>query len=139
MVSSHLNPAAVATLAETGTTAVEPTPVRAEMPVPTVVPSLSDLIVSRARAKGLDGQLARDIAFCESSLRQFDQNGEPLRGLHNPGDIGLFQINEKYHGEQSRALGFDIHTTEGNLDYALWLIANEGTRHWKWSQPCWGK
>lgn len=100
--------------------------------------SVADRITRAAKSVGVDATLAREIAYCESSLRQFDpKTGEVVRGVRNPSDIGLFQINEKYHLERSRELGFDIHTTEGNIAYALYLLKQEGSRHWNWSKPCW--
>lgn len=100
--------------------------------------SMADRITRAARNSGVDASLARKIAFCESSMRQFDtKTGEVVRGIRNPSDIGLFQINEKYHLTRSRELGFDIHTTEGNIAYALYLLKQEGSRHWNWSKPCW--
>jgi hypothetical protein len=62
-----------------------------------------------------------------------------LHGIQNANDIGLFQINEIYHLKTSKALGYDIYTTEGNIDYAIWLLKNEGSQHWNYSKPCWGK
>ena len=76
------------------------------------------------------------IAFCESGLRQY-HNGKTLQGVVNAQDKGVFQVNEKYHLERSRALGLDIHTTKGNIEYALWLLEREGDRHWNASKPCW--
>jgi len=102
------------------------------------VQTIPELIATKALAQGVNPTLAAKIAFCESSNRQFDEDGQPLRGLHNPGDIGLFQINERFHLTKSRALGYDIYQTEGNIDYALYLITEEGTRHWNYSRACWG-
>lgn len=102
--------------------------------------TIEDKIVAKAEAAGVDGQLAAKIAFCESSWRQFDEEtGEPLRGVHNPQDVGLFQINEQYHLAKSQALGYDIYTTDGNLDYALYLLKEDGPKHWHWSKGCWNQ
>jgi hypothetical protein len=105
--------------------------------VPTEIQSIEGLISTEAQVNGIDPILANKIAFCESTMRQFNKNGEVLRGIRNPDDVGLFQINEDYHIKPSQNLGYDIHTTEGNIDYAMWLIKNEGSRHWKASQKCW--
>ena len=80
-----------------------------------------------------------EIARCESGLRQFDENGEVLRGKINPKDVGIFQINEYYHLEASRALGYDIYTREGNIGYAIYLYNLQGTQPWNWSRGCWDK
>lgn len=108
--------------------------------------TIPDLITERANTLGVSAKLATAIAFCESTYRQYDdsrqaEDGTPvvLRGVHNPADVGLFQINETYHLEKSKELGFDIYTTEGNIDYALWLLENQGPTPWNWSKPCWSK
>tara|TARA_R100001086_G_C11847959_1_gene260623 strand:- start:9247 stop:9720 length:474 start_codon:yes stop_codon:yes gene_type:complete len=77
------------------------------------------------------------IAWCESRNRQF-YNGDVLRGRVNPDDVGKWQINEYYHLAESIRLGMDIHTLEGNTEYALHLYSNEGSTPWNWSRPCWG-
>ena len=77
------------------------------------------------------------IASCESGLRQFNMDGTVLRGVINPKDIGVFQINTDYHLEEAERLGIDIFTTKGNLEYAYVLYINEGTKPWNWSAGCW--
>ena len=100
--------------------------------------TIPEYIELESKKSGLDATLATAIAFCESTNRQFDETtGEPLRGIKNSKDVGLFQINERFHKEKSQSLGFDIYTTEGNVGYALWLLENDGSRHWKASKPCW--
>jgi hypothetical protein len=106
---------------------------------PHTAQTLRDLIASKAEEAGVDRGLALRIAFCESTYRQFAKDGQPLRGIHNPDDVGLFQINEHYHLEKSRELGFDISTTEGNIDYAVWMLERQGPGPWVWSKPCWNK
>lgn len=80
----------------------------------------------------------RKIAYCESRNRQFDKNGSVIRGVVNSKDVGIFQINEKYHLSDSKKMGLNIHTVEGNLDYAEYLYEKQGTRPWNSSKPCWG-
>jgi len=52
-------------------------------------------------------------------------------------DIGRYQINDYYHAETAKSLGFDIYTEEGNALYALVLYNSNGTRDWNPSKPCW--
>ncbi len=80
-----------------------------------------------------------EIARCESRFRQFDTDGNVLRGTKIKEDIGVMQINEYYHLERSKSLGYDVHTLEGNLAYAKWLYEKEGTRPWNSSAKCWSK
>lgn len=97
------------------------------------------LIAQIARDEHVSVKTMLAIARCESTFRQFDENGAVLRGTHNPKDVGLFQINEEYHLEDSEAEGFDIHTAEGNARFAAHLLKEKGTSPWNWSKPCWGK
>ncbi len=78
-----------------------------------------------------------EIAKCESTYRHFKKDGTIVRGKINPADVGLMQINEKYHVEQAKKLGFDIYTLEGNMAYAKWLYEKEGVKPWKSSSKCW--
>ena len=80
-----------------------------------------------------------DVAYCESGIVQFNNDGTVLRGFINPQDVGVMQINEKYHLETSIRLGIDIYTLEGNLEYARFLYETQGTRPWEYSSHCWNK
>ncbi len=80
-----------------------------------------------------------DIAYCESSFRQFNKNGSVLRGIENRYDVGVMQINEYFHLEKSKKLGYDIHSLEGNMAYARYLYEREGARPWLASSNCWAK
>lgn len=80
-----------------------------------------------------------EIMRCESGFRQFNEDGSVLRGNVNSQDVGAFQINEKYHLEESIKLGYDIYTTKGNLDYGIELYKRQGSQPWFWSKSCWGK
>ena len=79
------------------------------------------------------------VSSCESHFRQYDVSGSVYRGEQNHQDVGVMQINEHYHLETSKKLGFDIYTTEGNLAYARYLYEQEGTTPWMSSSPCWLK
>ena len=78
-----------------------------------------------------------DIASCESNFHQFDADGNPLRGVVNKYDVGVMQINEKYHDDEATKLHLDLHTTEGNVAFAKYLYAKYGTDPWKYSSKCW--
>jgi hypothetical protein len=81
--------------------------------------------------------LAR-IAKCESTFRQHDKNGNVLRGKVNSRDVGVMQINERYHSAKAKSLGLNLHTLEGNMRYAEILYKEQGTSPWKASSHCWG-
>lgn len=84
-------------------------------------------------------EILRKIAHCESGNRQFDDNGNVIRGRENPKDIGTYQINLFYHQEVAEKLGYDLFTEEGNKGYAIWLYNKQGTNPWFWSKKCWNK
>lgn len=79
-----------------------------------------------------------EIVRCESTFRQVDKDGQVLRGKVNKSDLGLFQVNEYYHGEKALDLGFDLNTVDGNLAYGKYLYDKEGTAPWSASEKCWG-
>ncbi|MFZ2523663.1 MAG: hypothetical protein WAW92_04750 [Minisyncoccia bacterium] len=79
------------------------------------------------------------IAKCESHFKHLTKDGEVHRGRIVREDVGVMQINEYYHLEQSIKKNLNIHTLEGNLDYARDLYERQGTRPWNSSKACWGK
>ncbi len=84
-----------------------------------------------------DAPILIKIASCESHGQQFNADGSVLRGWMNPLDVGLMQINEKYHLSTAEKLGLDIYTLEGNADYAKYLYATQGVKPWIHSSHCW--
>lgn len=95
-------------------------------------------------------QVLLDIAWCESRdnqnkigynyrykiLTNKDGSTSSIKYLHSR-DIGRFQINEKYHYSEAKALGYDIFTEDGNTKFALLLYNKNGTKDWEASKPCW--
>ena len=79
------------------------------------------------------------IAKCESTFRQLDKDGDIRRGRVNNNDVGVMQINEIYHLDQSIEKNYDIYTLEGNAAYARDLYERQGTKPWNSSKACWGK
>lgn len=77
------------------------------------------------------------VAYCESTWRQFNDDGTVLRGIVNSKDIGYFEINEKYHLKEAITLGIDIYTLEGNIRFAKYLYDTQGLRPWASSESCW--
>jgi len=84
-----------------------------------------------------DKPILIDIARCESHFRHTNKDGTVLRGVLTPADVGVMQINEGYHLEDSKKLGFNIHTLEGNMAYAEYLYDKQGARPWLASSHCW--
>lgn len=86
-----------------------------------------------------DTPILVEIARCESTFSHYDKNGEIIRGRVNKADVGVMQINEKYHLEDAEKLGYDIRTIEGNVGYAKYLYKKYGAEPWSASSPCWSK
>jgi hypothetical protein len=86
-----------------------------------------------------DAPIMAKVAYCESTHTQFDSAGVVHRGVVNSKDVGVFQINEKYHLKRSKDMGIDIYSIEGNMEYARVLYEEQGLQPWSASKPCWGK
>ena len=80
-----------------------------------------------------------DIAWCESRFHQFNEDGTVIRGEKNKADIGIMQINEKYHAEDAKKLGIDIYSAEGNIAFSKYLYNKYGTKPWSASSKCWSQ
>lgn len=83
-----------------------------------------------------DNPVLAEVAKCESQFRHFGAQGV-LRGTKDRADVGVMQINERYHTERAVNLGFDLRTLDGNLGYAKWLYEREGLAPWRSSRACW--
>jgi hypothetical protein len=80
-----------------------------------------------------------DIAACESHFHQYNSSGSLYRGEINHSDVGVMQINEYYHQSEAEAMGLDITTLQGNLEFARYLYDKEGTAPWSSSSKCWSQ
>ncbi len=86
-----------------------------------------------------DIPIMAEVARCESQFRQYNSNGEVLRGRKNGYDRGVMQINTFYHGKTADKMDLDLHDIEDNVAYARYLYEKEGTKPWMASSPCWAK
>ena len=78
------------------------------------------------------------ISKCESGMRQFYDNGKLVVSKTN--DAGVFQINIPIHRKKSLEMGFDVYTLSGNIQYAIYLLKQDGIRHWvAATRKCMGK
>jgi len=77
------------------------------------------------------------VARCESRWRHYDGDGSVLRGNVNANDVGVMQINERYHLQTAKSLGYNIYTLEGNMKYAQYLHRTQGLQPWSASRECW--
>jgi hypothetical protein len=68
------------------------------------------------------------VARCESTFRHTLGDGSVLRGMVDPRDTGVMQINTGYHGATSKKLGLDLTVLEDNMAYARHLYNKQGTQ-----------
>lgn len=79
------------------------------------------------------------ICQAESGGRQFNKNGDVLRGAVNKSDIGYCQLQETIWNDKARKMGYDIYTEQGNKDMALWIFNHYGSEPWYLSKKNWNK
>ena len=79
------------------------------------------------------------IAQCESRYRQFNSDGNVLKGEQNRYDRGVMQINILYHAKVADGLGLNIHNLDDNVAYARYLYEKQGAKPWMSSSACWAK
>jgi hypothetical protein len=96
-------------------------------------------VIEYLKTEYADTPILVAIAECESGFRQFNPDGTVVRGIVDKQDVGVMQINEKYWLDKSKSLGDDIYTIQGNVAYAKYLYAKEGTDPWSSSQKCWSQ
>src|SRR3989344_4218315 len=78
------------------------------------------------------------IAQCESRGLQFNPDGSVVTNKNKNGTIdrGKWQINSSHDAETKR-LGIDISTEEGNEKFARILYAKNELRDWEATRHCW--
>jgi hypothetical protein len=93
------------------------------------------LITREAEKQGVDVETALAIAKCESGIRHYDEKkGGVLKGIENPLDTGIFQVNLYYHGATAKKLGYDLYDKQDNITYAIKeVMAKDGFSPWY----CW--
>jgi hypothetical protein len=84
-----------------------------------------------------DTPILAKVAWCESRMRHYGKDGEILRGTVDQDDIGVMQINTRFHEEVAVEMDLDLYTVSGNLGYAKHLYETQGLKPWSKSYPCW--
>ncbi len=77
------------------------------------------------------------IARCESTFRHKLEDGSVLKGVVDPADTGVMQINKRYHEKTATAMNLDLDDINQNMEYARFLYETQGTQPWNASSPCW--
>lgn len=68
------------------------------------------------------------IAYCETTIiHRNPKTNDTIRGVSDPRDTGLFQINKGYHPVDG------LESLMGNTRYAVSLFKEQGARPWVWS------
>jgi hypothetical protein len=120
---------------EAATTTATSTVVAAETEA-AALPSQAE-VEAKVREYWQDAPVMAKVAYCESTMRQYGKDGQPIRGRVNPADVGVMQINETVHAAAAAKMGLDLETLDGNLAYARYLYRTQGTAPWIYSKPCW--
>lgn len=79
------------------------------------------------------------IARCESTFRHTLEDGSVLKGVVDPADTGVMQINKRYHEKTAATMKLNLDDIYHNMAYARHLYETQGTRPWNASAPCWGQ
>lgn len=111
--------------------------VEAEMERAQIAFAESPTVEEYVRLYFSDTPVLAEVAACESHFRQYDAYGNVIRGKENWQDVGVMQINERFHLNAAEELGINLYSLEGNVVYARYLYDNEGTKPWKASSACW--
>lgn len=137
MIASAFSPASTNTVIESKSTASssQPTAISREVTIPLSVATTEEYV----RESFKETPILAEIARCESTFRQYDKDGQALRGMVNSDDIGVMQINKYYHEEDAKKLGLNIYTLQGNIEFAKVLYGKYGDKPWVHSSPCWKK
>ncbi len=115
------------------------------IPTPVIVPqTIYDILKQELDSQGItdenDRQRLKDIALCESGTRQFNDDGSLYRGEITPDDVGVMQINELAHPyNMALNMGYDTHTTKGNIDFGIELYKEHKSTPWNPSRACWSR
>ena len=119
-----------------------PTNSNKEVPVQNKEVDYKALLKQEVERQGLtnrDYLILEKIAQAESGFKHFDNNNNVLRGKINNLDMGLFQINLRYHQKQAENMNLNLELISDNIKYAVWLYSKENTKPWNWSKKDWNK
>lgn len=80
-----------------------------------------------------------EVARCESTFRHTLEDGSVLKGVVDPADTGVMQINKRYHEKTAAAMSLNLEDIYQNMAYARHLYEKQGTQPWSASAPCWSR
>ena len=107
--------------------------------IATARPQSSSEVEAKVREYFSDIPIMIEVARCESTFRHVLNDGTVLRGYVDNDDLGVMQINLRFHAETAERLGLDLENIYDNMAYARYLYERQGTQPWNASAPCWGR
>ncbi len=107
--------------------------------IATARPQSSAEVETKVREYFSDIPIMVEIARCESTFRHVMNDGTVLRGFVDNDDLGVMQINLRFHAVEAERLGLDLENIYDNMAYARHLYERQGTQPWNASAPCWGR
>jgi hypothetical protein len=115
--------------------------IKGDLNSPSIIKNFDNQVKILSAIYKVDEDLARKIIKCESTIYKHKAINENLDELGNVWsiDVGYWQINDYWHEETAKKLGFDIYDEWDNLEYGFYLFKNYGTKPWKASEKCWKK
>jgi len=88
------------------------------------------VIEAHAERIGMDANLAKKIAWCESGYQE--------KVVSRTGDRGIYQLNG-VHDRELKKLDLDPFNFQENIEFAFILMERNGVRDWYSSRHCWSK
>jgi hypothetical protein len=134
ITSSTIDGTASSTASSTAPTATSTA--SSTIPAPVHIPTLAESEAT-VRAYFSDIPVMIAVAKCESSFREFNDNGTVMHGGYGNSMVGIYQIDPSVHRAKALSLGFNIDTIDGNIGYARYLYNHLGTTPWLSSFSCW--
>lgn len=98
--------------------------------------SVEEKIIYFAEKQNVNPQLALAIAQCEGGLGEAKKNP-------NSSATGPFQMIKSTWQSTTKRMGWvegtDVWDVHLNIVAGIWLLKNDGVRHWEESRSCWSK
>lgn len=85
-------------------------------------------------------QVLHAICMAESNCQHFEADGKTVkRGVIDPDDTGIFQINKRIHADLIKETGLNPEVEADNIKLADILYSRRGTSPWNKSREVWQK
>lgn len=72
-----------------------------------------------------------EVCLGESGLKQWHEDGRVVRGIVDPDDTGVCQINNRYWGDEAKRLGLDYENSiVDNVKMSRHIYETQGINAW---------